>query len=243
MATIHIKLPSAQRITDCLLALVMTLVMLSLLGQFAKYVLGHTMLKGFVPTFYVDNEPSAPTWYSSAALGLVGVLLALIAAARMQTSDVYRWHWATLSLLFFGLSMDEIAMIHELPIDPLREMFGWGGVLYFGWVVPGAVLVALVAIIYRKFLLSLPRRTQRLFVLAGLIFVGGAIGVEMVSGVQADQHGEENLAYALIVTLEELMEMLGVIVLIRALLEYIEEHIGGLQLHFARRTWTEKHDA
>lgn len=233
MPVTRLTVPRARRVSDALLIIVSTLIGLSLLGQCAKYLYGHTMLKGFVPTFYVDLESSAPTWYSSAALGLAGMLLALIAAAKIKTADNYRWHWAMLGCLFFSLSLDEIAMIHELPIDPLRERWNTGGLLYYPWVVLGAALVGLVGLLYLRFFLSLPCRTQRGFLLAATLFVGGAIGVEMLSGAHADVFGEENLDYALIVTVEEFLEMLGVVIFIRALLDYIETNLGGLQLQFA----------
>jgi hypothetical protein len=225
-----LTLPPARRISDALLIIVSILIGLSLVGQVAKHVYGHTMLKGFVPTFYVDYESSAPTWYSSAALGLAAALLAFIAAAKFQLHARYRWHWAALSVLFFLLSLDEIAMIHELPIEPLRERWNAGGVLYYAWVVPGAACVAVVGLAFLPFFLGLPGRTQAGFLLAACMFVGGAIGVEMLSGVQADALGEENLDYALIVTLEEFLEMLGIVALIRTLLEYAESSLGGLQL-------------
>lgn len=237
MSVVRLRMPEARRISDFLLVVVTTLIGLSLAGQCSKYLLGHPMLKGFVPMFYVDNEPSTPTWYSSAALGLAAVLLALIAASCFQKNDRYRWHWATLSLLFFGLSADEIAMLHELPIDPMREMFQWGGVLHYAWVIPGMVFVLLIGLAYLRFLWNLPRRTRRLFLLAAGIFVSGAIGVEMISGAQAFEAGEENLQYALIVTIEEFLEMLGVVVFVRALLEYIEA-MGGLQVEFAHKQQT-----
>jgi hypothetical protein len=230
-----LTMPRAARVSDALLTIVCLLIGLSLLGQYAKFCYGHTMLKGFVPTFYVDLESSAPTWYSSAALGLAGGLLALIASAKFQSTDNHRWHWTMLSGLFFALSLDEIAMIHELPIDPLREYWRAGGALYYPWVVPGAALVGLVGLFYLPFYLSLPRPTQRGFLLAALLFVGGAIGVEMISAAHADVFGEENLDYALIVTLEELLEMLGIVVFVRSLLDHIERHLGGLQLQIAAR--------
>ena len=237
MSAPKLSLPEARKISDFFLLVVCTLILLSIAGQCAKHVYGNTQLKGMLPLFYVDNEPSAPTWYSSTALGIAGVLLGVIALAKFQSRDRFRWHWATLSLLLFGLSLDEIAMIHEIPIDPMREIFNWGGLLYYAWVVPGLLFVGMVGLIYLRFFLNLPRRTQALFFAAAAVFVTGAIGVEMLSGVQADLAGEQNLNYALIVTIEEFMEMLGVVILIRALLEYIEEHLGGLQVSFpAQRT-------
>jgi hypothetical protein len=233
MAAIKLVVPKARRISDALLIVVSAFIGLSLIGQCSKYLLGHPKLKGFVPTFYVDLEPSAPTWYSSAALGLAGALLSLIAAAKFQMADRFRWHWVSLAGLFFLLSMDEIAGFHELPVDPLREALAAGGLLYYTWVIPGAAVVALVGCLFLRFYLALPRRTQRGFLLAAILFVGGSIGVEMLSGAQADAFGEENLDYALIVTIEEFLEMLGIVVFIRALLEYIEQQLGGLQVGFA----------
>ena len=230
MNPITLRIPTARRVSDFFSLVVLALITLSLLGQIAKYDFGHTQLKGAVPLFYVDNEASAPTWYSSAALAVAGALLFVIAYASFQRKEKFRWHWATLSALVLGLSLDEIAMIHEMPIDPMREAFQFGGALHYAWVIPGTVFVGIVGIIYLRFYLNLPRRTQILFLMAAAVFVMGAIGVEMLSGIQAHQHGEENLNYALIVTIEEFLEMLGVVILIRALVEYIEAELGGLQL-------------
>ena len=233
MPATRLTAPPARRVSDVLLVIVSILIGLSLAGQIAKHFYGHTMLKGFVPTFYVDLESSAPTWYSSAALGLAAVLLTLIAAAKFKLADNYRWHWSVLACLFFLLSLDEIAMIHELPIDPLRERWDAGGLLYYTWVIPGVLTVGLIGLIFLRFFLRLPRCTQRSIFFAAALFLGGAIGVEMLSGAHADAFGEENFDYAMIVTIEEFLEMLGIVVFIRALLEYIETNLGGLQLQVA----------
>jgi hypothetical protein len=232
MPGIRLSLPKVRHLSDALLTVVAVLIGLSLAGQCAKHLFGHTMLKGFVPAFYVDMESSVPTWYSSMALAMAGLLLTLIAAAKFKAGDSYRWHWATLGILFVLLSVDEIAMIHELPIEPLRDQFDAGGLLYYTWVIPGAALVGLVGLCYLRFAMSLPRRTQLQLALAGILFVGGAIGVEMLSGAQADLIGEENFDYAMIVTLEEFLEMLGVVVLIRCLLEYIQANLRRIELQF-----------
>jgi hypothetical protein len=83
------------------------------------------------------------------------------------------------------------------------------------------------------FFLRLPRRTQAWLALATATFVAGAIGVEMLSGWQADHFGEENLTYSLIITVEEFLEMIGVVILVRALVDYIHSNLGGLHISFA----------
>ena len=98
-----LSLPQAKQTTRLLLTVVAALIVLSVLGQVAKYVFGHPQLKGVVPIFYVDYESNVPTWYSSMALALAGGLLCLIAIVKYRQRDCFRHHWAVLSLLFFGL--------------------------------------------------------------------------------------------------------------------------------------------
>ena len=129
--------------------------------------------------------------------------------------------------------MDEVATIHELPIDPLRNALNAGGLLYFTWVIPGAIFVMIVGLSYLRFLGHLPSRTRNLFLIAAAVFVGGAIGVEMISGLQADRHGETNFAYAMIITIEEAMEMLGVVIFIHAVADYLHRTVGELHIQFA----------
>lgn len=225
-----IPLPPAHRLSNALFGVVLGVMTLSLGGQFMRYVVGRPRVFGLVDAFYVDFESSIPTWYSSAALCIAAFLLGLIAWVKRQHLDAYRWHWATLSGLLLLLSADEIAMFHELPIDPLRSSWGFGGVLYYAWVIPGMALVAGVACLYLRFFLSLPRRTQWLMAGAAATFVSGAIGVEMLSGAYAQRYGEANFGYAAIITVEEFLEMAGVVLLIRALLDYIQRQLGGLQI-------------
>lgn len=216
--------PDRNRLTRWLLVAVATLVALSTAGQVLKHVYGHTQLKGFVPAFYLDNESSVPTWYSSVGLLLAALLLAAIFVVRFLQGDRFRWHWGGLGVLFALLSIDEVAMFHEYPIDPLREALHADGLLYYTWVIPGAAFVGLIGLGFARFLLHLPARTRNGFLLAGVVFVGGAIGVEMLSGRQASRSGEENLSYALIITAEESCEMLGVVLFIHALTGYMASH-------------------
>ncbi|HYE36442.1 hypothetical protein [Methylocaldum sp.] len=229
---LRIWVPSADRVRRWLMTIVLSLVALHLAGQSVKYFLGHGQLRGLVPIFNLEHESSVPTWYSACALGLAGILLGIIAAAKFAKIDRYRFHWAGLAGLFFFLSLDEIATFHELLIAPLREFLHAGGLLYYTWVIPGAIFVAAVGLVFAKFLFDLPPAIRRRFLLAGAVFVGGAIGVEMLGGLQADWHGKENIGYVLLVTLEEYMEMSGIVIFIHALLEYLMAEVREIRLSF-----------
>lgn len=100
----------------------------------------------------------------------------------------------------------------------------------FTWVIPGMVVVAVLAIYFVRFLWRLPPNTRQAFVVAGTLFVGGAIGVEILGGWYGGLHGMANLTYSLFATVEESMEIVGVIVFIHALLEYLAGHFQEVRL-------------
>ena len=54
--------------------------------------------------------------------------------------------------------------------------------------------------------------------------------MELVGGYYSDFYGEQNMAYALIVSIEEFLEMMGVVVFIYALLSYMSLQIKGVDL-------------
>jgi len=88
-------------------------------------------------------------------------------------------------------------------------------------VIPGAALVALFGIALLRFFRHLPRPTRRRLLAAGILFLSGAIGLELVGGAYSAVHAELNMSYVLIATAEETLEMVGAAVLLYGLLAYI----------------------
>ncbi len=226
-----IRTISPRRFTRVLTLVVLCLTFASIAAQFSVYRLGYEDPFGFASLFDVDSESNIPTWYASSTLLLCSILLASIAYAKKIDSDRYFLHWGVLSIIFLYLSMDEAASIHEIADDPLRSALNASGFLYFTWVVLGAAFVLIFVLVYLRFLADLPVRTRHLFLVAGMLYVGGAIGMELVGGRYADLYGMQNFVYALIATVEEFLEMAGVVVFIFALLSYISAHLKDVQVH------------
>lgn len=177
--------------------------------------------------FNLNAEVSIPTWYSQSIL-LIAAGLAGLVSLR---ATAYKKHWIGLGLLLAYISMDEGAAIHELTATPMRQLMGVeSGPLYYGWVVLFGGLVLLIGALYAKFLLALPARTRNLFVLAGMLFVSGGIGMEMIGAHFAAQTGELGLGYALAAGAEEFLEMIGVVMLIHGLLDYIKVHMSPITI-------------
>jgi len=78
-----------------------------------------------------------------------------------------------------------------------------------------------LALLYLRFLFVLPRRTKLLCFIAGGTYIGGALGMELVGGYIVTHWGEDNMAWAVASTFEELLEMLGASIFIYALLSYM----------------------
>ena len=84
------------------------------------------------------------------------------------------------------------------------------------WTVVGVYVLALVGVSYTPFLWHYRWRTAVLFGLAGTIYGGGAAGVEHFAGTEVN-----SLQYNMLTALEEGIEMLGVIVVIYAVLDFM----------------------
>jgi hypothetical protein len=183
--------------------------------------------------FYVDLEQNIPTFFNTMLLLTVSLLLFFIYLLnRVRTLDNNR-PWLILFFTFLFLTIDENASAHEIFVTILPKYFGIGGdgFLKFAWVIPYGIFAFLFAIYFIRFLRSININIALGFIIAGSIYVAGAIGIEMVSSKIASIDGNENLLYALTATLEETLEMGGLIVFVYFLLKYINIEYKVIELH------------
>ena len=161
--------------------------------------------------FDVDQENNLPTWYSAFLLLTASALLWLCARQRKADGDSWSGHWLALAGGFLLMSLDEVAGVHETI----------NSVIVMTWAIPGAFLALVLGLAFVPFLLQLPRRTALRFALAGAIYVGGAVGVEIFGNSLSVQNLRDTLQYDLATLVEEALEMLGVILFIHTLLLYM----------------------
>jgi len=188
---------------------------------------------GLVPLFNLSYEGNLPTWYASLLLLACAALLFLIGQLAASGRLPYRWHWRCLGLIFLYISIDEAVMIHESLNAPLRDALALGGIFYFAWVIPFALLLLVLFLAYLRFLLRLPRRFGALFVLAGAVYVGGALGTELPISAWYEVHGGDNLVYGLLNLGQESLEILGASIFCAALVGYLAAQFGTLRIVFA----------
>jgi hypothetical protein len=183
--------------------------------------------------FDMGRERSIPTFLSSIGLMTCSLLLGLIARIKKRDGTRIYLYWVGLSLVFLALAMDEFIMIHEGLSAPARLALNTSEFLDLAWVIPYGLFVVVFAAIYLKFILDLPPRTRLQCIVAGLFYVVGAIGLELVSGSQEALRGKSSLAYIASVLAEETFEMVGIAIFLYALVAYIHTEIGGFNLRIA----------
>jgi hypothetical protein len=228
---------SPRKILVILVGIALSFIALSITGRILMWHVPQTYTKlwRLIPMFDVNLEYNFPSYYASLLLLTCAILLAYIGInAKIKFSSHYQY-WLGLAAIFFFLALDEMLMIHEIFTDPLRSRLNTDGVLYYAWVIPYMVFVLAVGLIYFRFLWQIPKKTRKLFILSGVLYVGGALLLEMVVGyiVRADL-GSQTQVYILATTeehFEEFLEMLGASVFVYALLLYIRKKKGYIQIH------------
>lgn len=161
---------------------------------------------GVVPLLSLSHEENVPTYYSAAILLLAALGSALLSAAVRRDGRRDSMAWGGLAVGFFYISMDEVLQFHEKWGSSIHTT----GVLHFSWVIPAGVLLAALGALYAPFLLRMPARWRNRLLLAGAVYVTGAVVLELPLGAWTEAQGEKTLGYALIDWLEETLEMTGI---------------------------------
>lgn len=213
------------------------LVVASLAGQFSRFELGHDRLMGMVPLFFVDAEQNVPTYFSVLLMLFASLILALIAVLHRQERIPDAAKWAILSFGFVFMAFDEAFQVHEALetlVVPVKSFLGnrGSGALLLAWVIPAIALVFAFALPFLRFLLHLPPTTRRGFLVAATIYIGGAVVVDLVGVRYVELHGSKNWTYSMIATVEESLEMAGLIVFLWALLRYCADNYKEVRLRF-----------
>ena len=194
--------------------------------QVGIYVFGAE--KHWLDSLNMDRELNLPTLFSTALL----LMAALLMQRLGQSSDrIDAQDWRLLSKIFIFLALDEALQIHEILIIPgLRHQVH--PALASTWVMPYAVLALILLWRFRRFLGSISRATASRLLRSGAVYIGGAIGMEMIGSfaVRSSLIRLHSPWYGAITGLEEALELVGIILLIDALLRALLDQRKSIDL-------------
>lgn len=165
----------------------------------------------------LNREQSLPTWYSSIKLFAIAACFGLLAWTERSARG--RWLFAALTLVFLGLSADEVIQAHELVGHKLDALLPGGdrkntafvvtGIWMFALGLPAIAAIGALFWYARPFLRMAPAAFTKCLV--GLtVFAAGAVGAE----ISANFTVPNSAAHLAQVTAEELLEMLGATILL-----------------------------
>jgi hypothetical protein len=214
-----------RRITKFFTFFVILFSLLHIFGQCVAFTLGREgVAEPFIRLTNLDVERSIPTLFSFILLLTCSFLLFIIASAKKKDGEGYMY-WLVLSVIFLFLSIDESLMIHEALMEKSRTLLNASGYFYFAWVIPYGIGLVVFLLAYTKFLFNLPRKTCLFFVIAGFVYVSGAVGLELVGGKCYELYGEHSLSFVILFTMEEILEMAGTVLFIYALTSYMDSEL------------------
>lgn len=230
---------SIDRLATLLYGVVAVLLCASLVFEFAAYfspdLPAGTLLHNSTT---LNGEGNIPALFSVVMLLLCGCVAFLVArlGGRLPRSPSGPRDWGVLSGVLFLMAADEWLQVHETVGGALGRVLSFFDV--YAWVIPGTLLVVLFAVYFRTFVKGLPAPTRRSLCLAFFLFVGGAIGLEVGEALGFLLTGQHGVLDILLTSTQEVLEMLGAVILLRTLLLYVRDFLGfsrtQLMVEFSR---------
>ena len=212
------------RLLSTLIKIVCALVFCAVVTRLLFHYYKSPLIEELCYIFNLDEEHNIPALYSFFQLLAAAFLLALIARHAFKTKDGLSAYWCLMTILFFYIAFDELESFHERASLWLHQQFHTSGLFYFAWVVPAVVTLLILGIILLRFLRNLPLDSRKRFLIAGTVYITGAVGGDVIAGQYISMHGS-GLGWPYVVEyhVEETMEMLGIAYFIYALLLYIRD--------------------
>jgi hypothetical protein len=232
----------AEKTTALLLKIVAGLLVAGLISNYLKYSLGYTSIMGLVPMFSLSGEFTVPSLFSTLILWASAALLWFIAIGDKNAAHKNSFYWKVLSCVFLFLGLDELLTIHEnfARIEPFLSRYIHVFSKFMYWTVAYGFLTIVFAIFFSRFYLRLSFATRIRFGIAAVLYVGGAIGMELAGAWFTKMYAMPAINRGLFAAVEEGMEMTAIVLFIRALLLYIHQHLespfADVRIRFSANT-------
>lgn len=218
-----LRLPTIRQIAFALGICILILTLWQTASIISQFHIDGDPLRRFRRLIDFESKMNISTWFLSMLLFFAAVPLALIAAAKSR--DDYKLHWAVLSGIFVILAIDESSQMFE------RKLF------YL-------TMVIIIGVTYLRFVLALPSKTRLWVILSAGVYITGAMGLDGAGVFVGQIHGRFSFEYHVMVTLEEMTEMIGVSMFILTITDYLKtHHQPRLMLHVDDESSDESHKA
>jgi len=181
----------------------------------------------------LDGEANLPATFSASLFGTVALGLLALAGLRRSAGQRAR-PVVVLAVVAAYLGLDEACELHESLALVADRLHATAGLANFAWLVPGVALAAVGGVVVLRSARALQPRLRRRLVVAGAVFLLGAVVLEYASSLfLVDLPGNDELtaaqpvAYVVVNALEEGTEMVGALLALAAVLAELRLRVGG----------------
>jgi hypothetical protein len=227
--SLNAKLFTRILVYVCVLAVVLNFLVIALrFGGYLHFPFGWKLFG----KLYIDGKANLPS-YVNALLLVISSFFLLITWSLERLRDRRKSvNWLLLSIIFLFLSLDETIGLHDFIVSGLPQGDDADNRLFFAWMLPYGFAAGLFSIYQVRFLSRIDPEFAVGFFFGGLIYIFGAIGMELIGTNVAMTFGSRGIPYALSVTIEESMEMCGLVVFIHFLIRYVSRTFGTFNVSF-----------
>lgn len=225
----HLPVKSRAFLGFCL-AILVVLNIGNAASVYLRFVKGADFGGGIIPLFDFDHEGNFPTLFNGGLLGFAAALAAAIGLDARKTGKGLWISWMGVAGVLAFLTFDELCGIHDALFIFLEARTETEGGFSWPWVIPYAALTVVVAGMFIRFFFALPVSFRIRFAVAAVLYVGGAIGMEMVAAANWVEGSGGDLAFGIFYTIEENLEMLGCLLTVTTLMKWIREQDGPARI-------------
>ena len=184
----------------------------------------------------LNREGNLPTWYAAIQLFIVGSLFGLFAWRHFDRRQRRSWLLQMLPLMFWLMSLDEVAQLHETIGALSQTLFTNAHVAQtifpktgYWIVVIGAPFLLMAFGLFRavRSYLAHPPHLLRLFLLGFVVMMIGALGFETLHNYIGDKG---TMWRFMLIVAEEMSEMIGVTIMLWAAVDLLKAH--GCSIEF-----------
>jgi len=219
---------SLKKFTIVQVVISSSILFLGLTSYLFTHFTGHGSLLGVIRLLDVGDEQSIPTFFSVLNLLFASILLLVIYIFESRNQIKGSLFWLLLSIVFFYLSVDESASIHENFVEVNTFLVNKGVISQVldthQWLPFGVLFLVLFSIVFIPFFKHIDKVTLRNFSIAGFVFISGAVGLEYLGAVMLETgfvESRSDLIFSIRRLCEEGLEIYGIVIFNCALYQEI----------------------
>lgn len=205
-----------EKIARFLLLLTAFFTLAHIAGQVAYLSNGPSL---WLYLFDLDREQSIPRFFSVTLLLLCAGLIGIIVTVSRQNNLKDTYYWLGLGVVFLGFAIFKNNSFSVSPSVIIRSAFNISRIQLYA-LVYGFFLIVF-PLIYLKFFFRLSTRMKVLLVSGAFFYIGGAVALDLVSAYLSHLFGQSSVFYLASATLEEVLEMVGIVVFVYTFLFYV----------------------